>query len=68
MGSVASVFGNVLLAALQNANGQCGIKGSGPLRGDEVIAHVPLPLPSRSSTFHQLRMQCLVPLQDTFLT
>lgn len=45
MGSVASVFGNVLLAALQNANGQCGIKGSGPLRGDEVIAHVPLPCP-----------------------
>lgn len=43
MGSVASVFGNVLLAALQNANGQCGIKGSGPLRSDEVIAHVPLP-------------------------
>lgn len=43
MGFIASVFGNVLFAALQSANGQCGIKGSGPLRVDEVIAHMPLP-------------------------
>lgn len=43
MGSMASVFGDVLLAALQNANGQCSIKRSGPLRVDEVIAHIPSP-------------------------
>lgn len=71
--SMASVFGNVLLAALQSANGQCGIKGSGPLRGDEVKHTCPSPChreidqgleegvhPSCSSTFHHVRTQCLL--------